>query len=153
MGGVDYWKDGRETFDNIHLIYSYPDGVKAKFTCLTSNSKDDFKIKVLGDKGTIVLDYEKAWFYPEANDKKEMGNVDGVSGATKAWEQENGIPIEVEHANPTKQALMDFKDSILNNTAPNSNLITGANTAVGVQMGLDAMYNNEIIHKTLKDFY
>lgn len=153
VGGVDYWKDGRETFDNIHLIYSYPDGVKAKFTCLTSNSKDDFKIKVLGDKGTIVLDYEKAWFYPEANDKKEMGNVDGVSGATKAWEQENGIPIEVEHANPTKQALMDFKDSILNNTAPNSNLITGANTAVGVQMGLDAMYNNEIIHKTLKDFY
>ncbi len=153
VGGVDYWKDGRETFDNIHLIYSYPTGVKAKFTCLTSNSLDDFKIKVLGDKGTIILDYEKAWFYPEANYIKELGIVDGVSGATKQWEQGKGIPIEVEHAEPSKQALMDFRDSILTNSTPKSNIITGANTAVCVQMGLDAMYNNEIVYKQPKDYY
>ena len=153
VGGVDYWKDGRETFDNIHLIYSYPNGVKAKFTCLTSNSMDDFKIKVFGDKGTIILDYEKAWFYPEANYIKEMGNVDGVSGASKQLKQGRGIPIEVEHAEPSKQALLDFRDSILNNTTPKSNVITGANTAVCVQMGLDAMYNNEIVYKQLKDYF
>jgi len=34
-GGVDYWKDGRETYDNTHLIYEYPSGVKATFRCLT----------------------------------------------------------------------------------------------------------------------
>lgn len=145
VGGIDYWKDGRETYDNIHLIYSYPDGVKATFTCLTSNSLDDYKIKVMGDKGTIILDYEKAWFYPEANYKKEIGNVDGVSGATKQWEQGKGIPIKVEHAEPSKQALMDFRDSIVNNQTPNSNILTGARTAICVQMGLDAMYNNQIV--------
>jgi len=153
VGGVDYWKDCRETFDNIHLIYSYPKGVKATFTCLTSNSMDDYQIKVMGDKGTIILDYKEAWIYPEANYKKEMGNVDGVSGATKQWEQGKGIPIEVEHADPSKQALMDFRDSILTNTTPKTNVITGANTAVCVQMGLDAMYNNEIVHKQSKDYY
>ena len=29
MGGIDYWKDGRETYDNTKLIYEYPEGVKA----------------------------------------------------------------------------------------------------------------------------
>ena len=27
VGGIDYWKDGRETYDNVHLIYTYPSGV------------------------------------------------------------------------------------------------------------------------------
>ena len=44
-GGIDYWNDGRETFDNVHVIYDYPGGVKASFTCLTSNAHDGFNIK------------------------------------------------------------------------------------------------------------
>lgn len=144
-GGIDYWKDGRETYDNIHLIYSYPNGVNAKFTCLTSNAKDDYQIKVMGDKGTILLDYHNAWFYPEGDYKKEIGNVDGVSGATIKWDQGKGIPIEVEHADPSKQALMDFRESIVNNKTPESNMITGAKTAIAVQMALDAMYDNKIV--------
>ncbi len=146
IGGIDYWKDGRETFDNVHLIYSYPNGVKATFTCLTSNSKDDYQIKVMGDKGTIILDYVKAWFYPEGDYKKEIAEVDGVSGATVRWDEGKGIPLNVEHADPSKQALIDFKDSILNNTSPVSNIVTGGRTALCVQMGLDAMYEDKIVY-------
>jgi hypothetical protein len=91
------------------------------------------------------MDYTKAWFYPEGNYKKEIGNVDGVSGATIKWDEGKGIPIEVEHADPSKQALMDFRDNIVNNKNPESNIATGAKTAICVQMGLDAMYNNEIV--------
>ena len=145
VGGIDYWKDGRETYDNIHLLYSYPNGVKATFTCLTSNALDDYKIKVMGDKGTIILDYVKAWFYPEGSYKKELGEVDGVSGATVNWEQGKGIPIEVNHSDPSKQALMDFKESVLNDTEPLSNLVSGAKTAACVQMGLDAMHEEKIV--------
>lgn len=146
-GGIDYWKDGRETLDNVHMIYSYPDGVRAKFTCLTSNSKDDYLIKVFGDKGTITIDYTKAWFYPEKpKNAKEIGEVDGVSGATIKWDQEKGIPIEVEHLDPSKQALLDFRDSVFHNSMPKSNVITGAKAAICVQMGLDALYNGEIVH-------
>jgi len=145
VGGIDYWKDGRETFDNVHLIYSYPNGVKATFTCLTSNSKDDYQIKVMGDKGTLILDYVNAWFFPEGNYKKEIQEVDGVSGATIKWDEGKGIPLDIEHAEPSTQALIDFKNNILDNTVPTSNVITGAKAAACVQMGLDAMYNNKIV--------
>ncbi|WP_400077460.1 Gfo/Idh/MocA family protein [Winogradskyella sp. R77965] len=146
IGGVDYWKDGRETYDNVHLTYSYPNGVKAKFTYLTNNAKDGYQIKVIGDKGTIIIDMKNAWFYPEGKKKNRvLGEVDGVSGATVQWDKEKGYQINVEHLNPTKQALLDFKDAILNNKQPKSDIITGAKTAICVQMGLDAMYNNEIV--------
>ncbi len=145
MGGIDYWKDGRETYDNVHLIYHYPSGVKATFMCLTSNAKDDYQIKVMGDKGTIILDYTKAWFYPEGKKDKVIGDVDGVSGATVKWTEGKGYAIDVDHEDPSKQALIDFRDAIQNHTQPISNFETGANTATCVQMALDAMYNNEIV--------
>lgn len=146
-GGIDYWKDGRETYDNIHMIYTYPNGVRAKFTCLTSNSKDDYLIKVMGDQGTITIDYAKAWFYPEIRtESKEIGEVDGVAGATIQWNQQRGIPIEVEHLDPSKQALVDFRDCVVNNSIPKSNVISGANAAICVQMGLDALYQGEVVH-------
>ncbi|MFI2743155.1 Gfo/Idh/MocA family protein [Zhouia sp. PK063] len=144
IGGINYWKDGRETYDNIHLIYNYPSGVKATFMCLTSNAMNDYQIKVMGDKGTIILDYTKAWFYPEGNYKKERGEVDGVSGATVQWEEGKGIPINISHPDPSKQALMDFRDSIYNHQSPLSNMLTGAKTAIAVQMALDAMYTNTV---------
>ena len=144
VGGIDYWKDGRETFDNIHLLFEYPSGVKAKFTCLTSNSLGDYQIKVHGSKGTIQLDYTKAWIYYEKGQGKELTDVDGVSGATaNPYLQGNGMPIDVSHIDPSKQALTDFRDSILNNTAPISDVYSGANTAVAVQLSLDAMIKEE----------
>lgn len=149
-GGVDYWKDGRETYDNIHLIYSYPKGIKAKFTCLTSNAKEGYQIKVIGDKGTMVITTKTAKFYPEIKKKqknKKLQNVDGVSGAT--WQKDDlgyGEPINIVHDNPSKQALLDFRNSILDNKEPVSNVVTGGKAAICVQMGLDAMYNNKIIY-------
>ncbi|MFV9551370.1 Gfo/Idh/MocA family protein [Algibacter sp. PT7-4] len=148
-GGIDYWKDGRETYDNIHLIYTYPKGIKAKFTCLTTNAKEGYQIKVIGDKGTIIITTNSAKFYPERNKKskvKKLQDVDGVSGATKQKvDASYGEPINVIHDNPSKQALLDFRDSILDNKKPISNVVTGAKAAICVQMGLDALYNNKIV--------
>ncbi|SEQ76360.1 Predicted dehydrogenase [Hyunsoonleella jejuensis] len=153
VGGVDYWKDGRETYDNVHLMYSYPKGIKAKFTCLTSNAKDGYQIKVIGDKGTIIIDTKNAWFYPEGIKKnKVVTDVDGVSGATAHWDKEKGSKINLEHLDPSKQALLDFKTAIKDNTKPISDLTTGAKAAICVQMGLDAMYNNKIV-KWNKDIF
>ncbi|MBM1106462.1 Gfo/Idh/MocA family oxidoreductase [Aurantibacter crassamenti] len=146
VGGNDYWKDGREIFDNIHLTYSYPNGVKAKFKCLNCNAKDDYKIKVIGDKGTIILDYEKAWFYPEGKYNKELVNVDGDSNETVNWDEEKDTRIEVTQEDPSKQALIDFRNNVVENKMPTSNVNTGAKTAIAVQMALDAMQKEEIIN-------
>tara|TARA_B110000495_G_scaffold77651_1_gene66625 strand:- start:1386 stop:2585 length:1200 start_codon:yes stop_codon:yes gene_type:complete len=146
FGGIDYWKDGRETYDNTHVIFAYPNGVKASYTCLTGNAKDDYKIYVMGDKGTMVLDYAKAWFYPEGSYTKEYGDVDGVSGATTNWEAGKGIPINYQHIDPTQQALEDFRDAIVNSEAPLSNIISGSKTAFAVDMGIHAMDQNKTIY-------
>lgn len=151
-GGVDYWKDGRETYDNIHLIYEYPSGVKATFRCLTSNALGNYEIKIHGDKATIVLDFERAWVYYEKDKykrentpKKELTDVDGVSGATRYSQNEvAGYPIDVGHEESSKQALIDFKDNIRDNKLPISNIHTGANVAIAVQLSLDAMDNSEV---------
>ena len=104
MGGINYWKDGRETYDNIKVVYEYPEGLKATFTCLTSNAKDDYKIMVMGDKGTLTIFNNAAWFYPEGEYKPEYGEVDGVSGATTNWSEGKGTPLDIKHLDPTKQA-------------------------------------------------
>lgn len=145
FGDVSYWNDGRETYDNTHVVYAYPDGIKATFTCLTSNAKDDYKISVKGDKGTLVLDYADAWFYPEGHYKKEYGEVDGVSGATSNWVAGKGIPLDYSHMDPTRQALVDFRDAILNGSKPLSNLVSGAKTAIAVDMGIRAMDENKTV--------
>lgn len=147
VGGIDYWKDGRETFDNTHLIFEYPSGVKAKFTCLTSNALGDYQIRIHGNKGTIQLDYTKAWIYYEKGFEKEFIDVDGVSGATKNPHlQGEGNIINISSIDPTKQALIDFKDAIIDNKTPISNVYTGASTAVAVQLSLDAMYKEKIVY-------
>lgn len=58
-------------------------GVIGTFTCLSSNALGDYQIRVHGSKGTIQLDYTKAWIYYEKGFEKELADVDGVSGATK----------------------------------------------------------------------
>lgn len=144
-GGIDFWKDGRETYDNVHLLYEYPSGVKASFKCLTSNSLNDYQIKVQGSKGTIIIGAEEAWIYYEKNGKKEFNDIDGVSGATSQnYSIANGKRINISHLDPSKQALIDFRDAITDNEQPISNIYTGAHAAIAVQMSLDAMHNNTI---------
>ena len=146
FGDISYWKDGRETYDNTHLIYSYPNGVKASFTCLTANAKDDYQIKVLGDKGSIIIDYQNAWKYPEGKYEKVIGDVDGVSGATASWTEGKGIAIDYKHTEPTRQALEDFRTAIIENKMPLSNFKSGAKVAFAVDMGIRAMDTNQVVN-------
>ena len=57
---------------------------------------------------------------------------------------QKGYSISMNHLDPSKQALIDFRDNIYENKLPISNVYTGANTAVAVQMSLDAMIKSEI---------
>ena len=145
FGGIDYWKDGRETYYNIHLTYSYPGGVKASYICLTSNGKDDYQIKLMGDKATIIIGYQNAWKYPEGKYNKVVDNVDGVSGATSSWTEGKGNPINIDHKEPTYQALEDFRNSIINNITPMSNIKSGADVAFAVDMGIRAMDTEQVV--------
>jgi len=148
FGGIDYWKDGRETFDNVHLIYEFPSGVNASFTCTTSNAFEDYKIRILGDKATIILDYTNAEIYLEKKTlDSEKTVVDGVSGATQmAWKKGEGAPIEVNRIDATRHALEQFYYSVKEEMPVISDIKTGSKTAKCVQMSLDSLYNDKIAY-------
>lgn len=147
MGGVDFYKDGRETFDNVQVMLRYgKEGMIGNFGATCSNERDGYLFKIKGTKGTVSLLMHEGIFYPEKQNAKELQTIDGVTGATKmVWNKDGGIPILSE---PTKDgtwyALKDFHRSIVTKQQPTSNVITGATTAICVHMANQAMYTNTI---------
>ena len=47
---------------------------------------------------------------------------------------------------PTRQALKDFRDAIVNEVPPVSDITTGAKTAVAIDMGIRAMDQNKTVY-------
>jgi predicted dehydrogenase len=67
MGGIDYWKDGRSTFDNVNVIAEYPGGTKVYFQSLTTNQYDNVYEQFMGDKGTLIIEGNNARIIREPN--------------------------------------------------------------------------------------
>ncbi|MEM1134344.1 MAG: Gfo/Idh/MocA family oxidoreductase [Bacteroidota bacterium] len=152
-GGINYWKDGRETYDNVHVIYEYPNDTKATFTSLTTNSHEDFSIKFYGTKATLEINRkngQRGMIHPEPI-KGANENVDGVSSATKMiYEKGDPIPIvaEFESENdeiPTSRSLADFARCIIESDQPAANIICGHKAGVAVHMGNMAMRENKMM--------
>ena len=146
-GGIDYYKDGRETFDNIQTILRYKkDGMIGNFGATCANEKDGYLFKLKGTKGTIELLMDEGLFFPEKQTRKELETVDGVSGASKIeWNKEGGTPILKEKTKDGSwYALQEFYKTITTNSRPVSNVITGARTACCVHMMNKAIYKNDI---------
>ena len=61
-GDIVYWNDGREVYDNISLIYRYPNGVKMSYESIISNKFLGLEELILGDKGTMELEKGKYYF-------------------------------------------------------------------------------------------
>ncbi|MEM8894387.1 MAG: Gfo/Idh/MocA family oxidoreductase [Bacteroidota bacterium] len=146
-GGIDHWKDGRETYDNIHMLFEYPSGVDASFTCTTTNAFEGYQIKILGKKGTIIMGTRSAEIYLEDRSNLEYGNVDGVSGATiTQWQKGEGAPIEASRTDITVQALEQFYRSIFEDEEVYADIKSGALTSKCVQMSLDALQSGSVKH-------
>ena len=146
-GGIDNFKDGRETYDNVQAILRYTkEGMIGNFGATCSNAKEGYLFKIKGTKGMVSLLMDEGVFYPEEETKKQLQTVDGVTGATKLeWNKDGGIPIMKEKTKEgTWYALKEFHSSITGNTKPVSNVITGATTAICVHMANNAIYNRSI---------
>lgn len=146
-GGIDVFKDGRETFDNVQVMFRYSGkhSMVGNFGATCGNSRDGYLFKIKGTLGTISLLTNEGIFYPE---KKLLNNrelVDGVTGATRiVWEKEGGTPILPE---PTKDgtwyAFNEFYQCIQAKRMPDSNVTTGARTAICVDLANSALYDKK----------
>ena len=113
--------------------------------CLSNNAKDGYKISIKGDLGSIDIYKDEAWFYSNL-DEPQIGEVDGVSGATKSWlGSSKGQKLNFKHLTPTEQALIDFKNCIKDNKEPLSNVFTGADVSYAVEMGIKAMDSGNVV--------
>jgi len=148
-GGIDIYDDGRETYDNVQVMFRYKKaGMIGNFGATCGNARDGYLFKIKGTKGTVSLLTNTGVFYPEKETRKELETVDGVSGATKiVWNEDGGTPILNE---PTKDgtwyALKEFYKSITTNTLPSSNVHRGASAAFCVAMANESIYKEEIMY-------
>lgn len=146
-GGIDNYKDGRETFDNIQATLRYTkEGMIGNFGATCANERDGYLFKIKGTKGTISLLMNEGIYYPEKSTKKELDTVDGVTGATKiTWNTDGGFALLPE---PTRDgtwyALKDFYTAVNENKLPDSNIYTGAKTAIAVSMINESAFTNTI---------
>lgn len=146
-GGIDVFKDGRETYDNVQVMLRYPEqGMICNFGAMCGNAHDGYLFKIKGTLGMVSLLTDQGMFYPEKKLLNEKGTVDGVTGATRiVWNKEGGTPILPE---PTKDgtwyAFKDFYKKIQNKELPDSNVFTGARTAISVHLANQALYSKKI---------
>ncbi len=120
VGGTDYIKDGRDIFDNIQLIYRYPNGGKFMYSSLTTNQsldllkseRTEFGEVIMGTEGTvhISLGDDKnptlAMWFPEP--------VKAEAGAPKPEATRAGASIATGAATKGLPILLD-KDQISDN--------------------------------------
>ncbi len=120
VGGTDYIKDGRDIFDNIQLIYRYPNGGKFMYSSLTTNQsldllkseRTEFGEVIMGTEGTvhISLGDDKnptlAMWFPEP--------VKAEAGAPKPEATKAGASIATGAATKGLPILLD-KDQISDN--------------------------------------
>jgi predicted dehydrogenase len=95
-GGVDYWQDGREVHDNVHVIFDYPGGARHSFYSLLYNGHPSTKQLVMGDLGTLDLTDDRGIYFREPVAKISAGPAkeNWWAGSTVAKQAvKKGIPI------------------------------------------------------------
>lgn len=141
IGDVNFFKDDRTCWDNVHATYGYANGAKMNVISILSNEFDGYRIRLFGNEGTIELGRNKATLFLERK-KKEKVILDGVTGATKeALDNGQGIVVYTDKIgkDPTVYALENFADCIINNKKTFADAEKGQDTAISVHMGNNAV--------------
>jgi predicted dehydrogenase len=93
-GGIDYWRDGREVYDNLFCVFDYElpvqpgaktgaRSVRVTYSSLCNNAYEGASELIMGTRGTLYLTTGKGLFY------REKG-VDEIDWATSAFPSRRG---------------------------------------------------------------
>lgn len=111
VGGLDYWKDGRDIYDDIHLVFEYPGGEKLQYSSIMTNRHmegrrvpgDGCREIIMGTDGAIeitLIPYGEGMWFRDPMPKKmgEEKNKEAeawIAGATvsEMVSQGEGLPI------------------------------------------------------------
>lgn len=130
-GGIDYWRDGREVFDNIFCVYEYEVPtrdrksytVRVSYSSLCNNAYEGAAELFLGTKGSLYLTSSKGLLFQEAGaDRVDWSGEKGAAIVTagKTLKLSNdpwahrGKPVEIdiEQGDDTRDELVSFLDHV-----------------------------------------
>jgi predicted dehydrogenase len=148
-GGIDFWKDGRETNDNVQAIFRYPGGRTFVFSSLLENHKVGNQQWIYGSKGSVELTLEDGTFYyerdrnapatptPSTAEVVERGVVTGATYSPRGDMPYRGpgAPIKTEDGskgNPNYLQCESFIESLRANQRPFADEKVGWASAVSV---------------------
>jgi predicted dehydrogenase len=131
-GSINYWKDGREVFDNIACIFSYEDGTHMVYDSVTSNKHYGLEEQIMGDKGTVEFEVNKIYSETPPNppailkliNEIEKGVFDTIPIGGASWIPETAGQYKGEYISDnykmdeTKLQLEAFVKYIRENKAP-----------------------------------
>jgi predicted dehydrogenase len=159
-GSINYWKDGREVYDNVNLVYKYPGGTHFLYDSMTSNKKYGFEEQVMGPKGTMELEAGKMYeeFPPPApailqliNDlEHEFFEAVPIGGAS--WVPDDPVSRKGEYIldevmddDGTRMMLEVFVANVRDNRIDREQTRQGFYSGISSIMGFEAMMENKIV--------
>ena len=155
IGGIDYWKDGRETFDNVVVVYNYPAGQKVTFSSTTTNAHDGEHIVIMGTEGTIEMGWDKALYFREKEPpelaKAEGAMVIGATGETmktSTQSQKEGAQVasqDTERRSAVYRELESYVSCIRDGKKAVVDAQVGRNAAVSVLSANLAMEEGRVV--------
>lgn len=78
-GSIIHWKDGREVFDNVAVIYTFPNGVNMTFESVISNKHFGMGEYILCNKATIDLPGSRIFYEtpePKSGLRQLLGEIE-----------------------------------------------------------------------------
>ncbi|HXN21607.1 MAG TPA: Gfo/Idh/MocA family oxidoreductase [Candidatus Dormibacteraeota bacterium] len=150
-GGIDFWKDGRETNDNVRVIYRYPQGTTLVFSAITTNQIDGAQVRVYGTNGTAVLTEADATLYYEPKRPQsavsegtvlEHGITTSASFRAELPYRGPGEPVPIPEdrkGNADFVACNSFIESLRKNQRPEADEQTALADGLAVALGNQAI--------------
>ena len=160
-GSINYWKDGREVFDNVNLVYRYPNGTHLIYDSMASNRHYGLEEQIMGPKGTMELENGREWdeFPPPAPGILQLINnfehqfFDAIPIGGASWVPETAIGTkgrditsEVMEDDGSKMSLEAFVANVRDNRIDLELTRQGFYATVAVLLGFEAMMNDKIMY-------
>lgn len=159
-GSIIYWKDGREVYDNVSSIFTFPGGVNMTFESVISNQHFGMGELILCKEGTV--DLVNGIFYPEEERRKTglrqlMSDIEsgifsnsafaGTSWASETSDRSSGQSIMPEATGDGSMEMMQaFCNACIAGEQPEGALEQGYYGTILCLLGDEAMLRHEILH-------
>ncbi len=167
-GNTDYWKDGREVYDNIFCIYDYqltnqegnPYSVRATYSSIQANAYEGASELIMGTKGSLYLTTKKGLFYTEAaateiewaKEDKELQQAEIITAgktlklSNDPWAHRSK-PFEIDaDSDDTRDELIAFLDCVQRQD-PNTicDVDEGLKDTITVLNGHKALHEKKVV--------